>query len=964
MRITFLTWCFAYCIISFTTFGICTSTAYGHFDENEEKHKEPISYHNGIPTELGNNRAEDDFYHQYSVNTLSQDTQQPKPTDPKSKNSPNGNYGRKYNIHDVDTKPHPHNEQPKYNLTSLPRIVNPDSNYTNMTEGEDLTLTCTVNITYYDIKSNRNKPIMEWILPNSSKIVTQPKEQELQEEFGHGKLSQKSGYSYLYRPYTIKWVELSHTLTIDNLTEKNDQGNYTCKVFNYKNEATVGTYLLNISRTYLYNNTLGNHSNLEIILKDFTSEHLEWIVNLTAYPIAAVNWYDPMHKYINSGLKEDPENRIDATYDGNTTKLKIRDLKVYDSGIYRMRAFHLRKAITLKFNLTVSGKPTIRMYQFYPHNTLVCVVDAFPRVKAIKWTREGCSNENSGDCEVQILRHRVMNEYRMASVINLTEHDDLKTFTCEAKNELGEERNSTQFKYITLKFNEASVNSFRTILYVAFAIFVIVFGAILVLLIVMILIQENKNANKIPKKNRLSMFDTRVIRQLNPRIDVEEQAHLLPYDSKWEFPKEKLYLGKMIGSGAFGLIKKAVADGIGETTSPTAVAVKTIERNSNRLYMRLLASELKLLIYVGNHANLVNLLGACTLDFDTKKEFSTIVDYCKYGNLRDFLLIHRNSFINQLKENDEIDFSITRNVKRHKLPSIMDMPQSKARKYLYPADWRSYFQGDYRITNIKSVTTNDLIRWSYQATCGMDYLARRKVLHSDLTARNLLLNDDKTVKICNFGLAKNVYQQDEYREIKTILLPMKWMALESIKLRKFSTQSDIWSFGVTMWEIFSLAEIPFPDINTLESLYEILKSGDRLEKPPFASNELYALMKDCWNYNETTRPSFNDLGNKLTHILERSIQSSSNENETRKLEMAELYQNIHLKDKINASQEIILQIASTHLSTSNSSDLNRNSIEMKPRNSYDEKKSQSSDLNRCSIEMKPRNSYAEKKSEE
>lgn len=146
----------------------------------------------------------------------------------------------------------------------------------------------------------------------------------------------------------------------------------------------------------------------------------------------------------------------------------------------------------------------------------------------------------------------------------------------------------------------------------------------------------------------------------------------------------------------------------------------------------------------------------------------------------------------------------------------------------------------------------------------MQYLASRKVLHGDLAARNILLCDDNVVKICDFGLARSMYKTDNYRKkgevkmneffvpgfyfllifvIPNVIfhqgpLPFKWLALESISDQVFSTYSDVWSFGIVLWELFSLGKVPYPGMDADQALYFKLKDGYRMEKPDFATQDV------------------------------------------------------------------------------------------------------------------------------
>lgn len=147
---------------------------------------------------------------------------------------------------------------------------------------------------------------------------------------------------------------------------------------------------------------------------------------------------------------------------------------------------------------------------------------------------------------------------------------------------------------------------------------------------------------------------------LNPSLTIDSQAELLPYDKRWEFPSEKLTLGKQLGAGAFGVVVKADAYGILSNELITTVAVKMTRKTTDTIFIRALASELKIMIHLGKHINVVNLLGACTKNI-SKRELYVIVEYCRYGNLHNYLLRNRNNFINQI---NDINGSINRIVGR------------------------------------------------------------------------------------------------------------------------------------------------------------------------------------------------------------------------------------------------------------------------------------------------------------
>ncbi len=150
----------------------------------------------------------------------------------------------------------------------------------------------------------------------------------------------------------------------------------------------------------------------------------------------------------------------------------------------------------------------------------------------------------------------------------------------------------------------------------------------------------------------------------------------------------------------------------------------------------------------------------------------------------------------------------------------------------------------------------------------MDYLASKKVMHGDLACRNILLAADNVVKICDFGLAKDIYKTDNYRKKTDGPLPVKWMAIESLRDRVFSTQSDVWSFGIVLWEMFSLGKTPYPGIDPGSSFYDMLLNGYRMEKPGNCPMVIYRTMLECWAAEPSQRPLFNALMDRLGDLLE------------------------------------------------------------------------------------------------
>lgn len=110
-----------------------------------------------------------------------------------------------------------------------------------------------------------------------------------------------------------------------------------------------------------------------------------------------------------------------------------------------------------------------------------------------------------------------------------------------------------------------------------------------------------------------------------------------------------------------------------------------------------------------------------------------------------------------------------------------------------------------------------------------------------MAARNVLLCDRNIVKICDFGLARSLYKTNNYKKSVNTPLPFKWLAIESIDSHIFSTSSDIWSFGILLWELFSLGKTPYPGMEADSELYIKIKDGYRMEQPEYSTQYMYAV---------------------------------------------------------------------------------------------------------------------------
>lgn len=158
-----------------------------------------------------------------------------------------------------------------------------------------------------------------------------------------------------------------------------------------------------------------------------------------------------------------------------------------------------------------------------------------------------------------------------------------------------------------------------------------------------------------------------------------------------------------------------------------------------------------------------------------------------------------------------------------------------------------------------SLTAQRVLKWAEQIADGMCYLESRGIVHRDLAARNILIKSHDHIVITDFGLAKMLDSSEKaYFAKKNSLLPIKWMAIESIREREFTHKSDVWSYGVCLWEIFTFCAKPYAEIETTDLLKKIL-AGVRLSMPQMVTLNVYNLMIRCWLVDPDSRPTFKDL---------------------------------------------------------------------------------------------------------
>ncbi|KAM3858061.1 focal adhesion kinase 1-like [Diretmus argenteus] len=165
-----------------------------------------------------------------------------------------------------------------------------------------------------------------------------------------------------------------------------------------------------------------------------------------------------------------------------------------------------------------------------------------------------------------------------------------------------------------------------------------------------------------------------------------------------------------------------------------------------------------------------------------------------------------------------------------------------------------------------SLDLGTLILFAYQLSTALAYLESKRFVHRDIAARNVLVSSIDCVMLGDFGLSRYMEDSSYYKASKG-KLPIKWMAPESINFRRFTSASDVWMFGVCMWEILMFGIKPFQGVKNNDVIGRI-ENGERLAMPPQCPPTLYSLMTKCWSYDPSKRPRFTELKTQLSTILE------------------------------------------------------------------------------------------------
>ncbi|XP_073248000.1 ephrin type-A receptor 7-like [Porites lutea] len=266
----------------------------------------------------------------------------------------------------------------------------------------------------------------------------------------------------------------------------------------------------------------------------------------------------------------------------------------------------------------------------------------------------------------------------------------------------------------------------------------------------------------------------------------------------YELKRDDIKFERLVGSGNFGEVFKATIDN-------NTVAVKSLKGSASAKDKQDMVTELNVMKSLKPHPHVLKLIGCCSVS----DPLLIVFEYLPYGDLLGYL--------------------------------------RKSRGHL-----DNYNTGEKKPAS--KLTAKDLLSFAWMIGDGMQYLATMKVVHRDLAARNILVGENQVCKISDFGLARGV-KGDIYVRTSQARLPVKWMPPESLFHGESSTMSDVWSYGIVLWEVFTIGDSPYPGFNSQE-VTSLIEKGYRMQRPVHISEELFSVLTECWAENPKERPSF------------------------------------------------------------------------------------------------------------
>ncbi|XP_017056999.1 insulin-like receptor [Drosophila ficusphila] len=314
----------------------------------------------------------------------------------------------------------------------------------------------------------------------------------------------------------------------------------------------------------------------------------------------------------------------------------------------------------------------------------------------------------------------------------------------------------------------------------------------------------------------------RHLRKRGPSRDLHMNTEVNPFYASmqyvpddWEVLRDNIIQLAPLGQGSFGMVYEGILKALSGNGVDRPCAIKTVNENATDRERINFLSEASVMKEFDTY-HVVRLLGVCSRG----QPALVVMELMKKGDLKSYLRAHRP------EERDEAMMA-----------------------YLH----RIGVTG-----NVQPPTYGRIYQMAIEIADGMAYLAAKKFVHRDLAARNCMVAEDLTVKIGDFGMTRDVYETDYYRKDTKGLLPVRWMPPESLKDGVYSSASDVFSFGVVLWEMATLAAQPYQGLSNDQVLRFVIDGGV-MEKPENCPDVLHKLMQRCWQHRPSARPSFLDI---------------------------------------------------------------------------------------------------------
>ncbi|XP_071744037.1 insulin receptor isoform X2 [Lepeophtheirus salmonis] len=329
----------------------------------------------------------------------------------------------------------------------------------------------------------------------------------------------------------------------------------------------------------------------------------------------------------------------------------------------------------------------------------------------------------------------------------------------------------------------------------------------------------------------------------NPRYISQNSVYKA---DEWEVPRNSVELLEELGNGCFGMVHKGIFIGPDKISRPCAV--KTVKKGATHhetITFLIEATVMKKF----DTTHVVKLLGVVS----DGQPHMVILEMMEKGDLRKYLISRR--------------------------------PENAA-------------------DGMPPPTVREIYQMAIEIADGMAYISKQRVVHGDLAARNCMISHDLVVKIGDFGLSHDIYTKGYFRKDKG-MMPVRWMSPEGIRDGVYSPMTDVWSFGIVIWEMVTLGENPYQGLSN-DQVYRFIVNKNIMAEPKNCPPSLYALMKDCWSYCASHRPTFLDLCQRLiTYANQRFSQESffcSPEGQSA-LEAQEQDRAVHRSERANRQKE-------------------------------------------------------------